>query len=173
MKKIFAVLFIMSLTLCLSCVVAVCQKNQRLISEESIINVQHTPNDPNELFLSSLPIDENGNYIYPQTYGGAYLDNGIYMFLIVADDFSEYQYLKDAFSNVEFRQVEYSLNYLQNLADEYIMTYDSDVETVFGSGVDVRENRSFIMVDEETLSHKTNDNVSPLIFKLGKPLYLC
>ena len=98
-----------------------------------------------------------------------YVDGEDLIFLVAADDFSEYQYLKDAFpNNVKFKQVRYSWNYLQGLIYEYMATYDKDTEKVYETYVDVFFNRAVIGVDDETLSRKTNDENSPLVFELGR-----
>ena len=131
---------------------------------------EEKPRFANELFYSTLEFDPERGYIYPDTYGGMYAEGNDIVFLVAAEDFSEYQYLKDAFPNdVKFKQVRYSVNYLEGLIDEYMATYDRDTERVYSAGVDVILNRAVIAVDEETLSHKTNDENSPLIFKLGSP----
>lgn len=125
---------------------------------------------PGDFFLSTLEFDCEKGYIYPDTFGGMYADGNDLVFLVVSENYSDYQYLKDAYpDNVEFQQVKYSKNYLQGLIDEYLSTYDKDTETVYMAYVDVKLNRAVIKVNEETLSHKVNDENSPLVFVSGSP----
>ena len=160
MKKFYAALLAASLIFCTGC-----DNSDHITSYvwESIV-----PNNPAELFASTLERDENGQFIYPDSYGGFYYDNGIYVVLTTSSDFSEYRYIKDAYSNVEFKQVEYSLNFLQRLADSYLRTSDRETETVYSAGVDEKLNRAVIFVDEQTLLNKPTDpSKSPIIFELG------
>ena len=120
-------------------------------------------------FDNCLPAFESGQLIYPDTYGGCYKDGGNFVILVTTSDLSEYLFLQEEFPCIVFKQVKYSYNYLVKLRDEYMETYDCNTETVYGGGIDVYNNRAHIDVDEETLSHKTNDPDSPLVFELGSP----
>lgn len=121
-------------------------------------------------FDNCLPAARSGQSIYPDTYGGCYKDGGNFVIQVTTSDLSEYLFLQEEFPCVVFEQVKYSENYLQGLVDEYLMTYDPETETVYCAGVDVHNNCVFIRVDEETLSHKTNDPDSPIRFELGHPI---
>ena len=172
MKRTIIALLGATLLLCTGCT----------SSEASQINIPISPSDmsdmgdireepkfPSDLFYSTLEFDPERGEIYPDTYGGMYADGDDTVFLVAAEDFSEYQYLLDAFPNeVKFKQVRYSWNYLQGLIDEYMADYEKDNEKVYTTYVDVLSNCAVIAVDEETLSHKTNDENSPLVFRLGK-----
>ncbi len=126
---------------------------------------------PGDFFFSTLEFDSEKGYIYPDTFGGMYVDGNDLVFLVASENFSDYQYLKDAYPNdVVFKRVEYSKNYLQGLIDEYLSTYDKNTETVYMAYVDVKSNRAVIKVDEQTLSHKVNDENSPLVFVSGSSL---
>lgn len=163
MKKFYTFLLAFSLIFCTGCKKS--NPENTAYVWESIV-----PNNPAELFASTLERDGNGQFIYPNSYGGVYFDDGIYIFLITSSVFSEYQYIKDAYSNVEFKQAEYSFNFLQGLADSYILTYDHETETVYTARVDEKLNRAVISVDEQTLLNKPIDpSKSPIIFELGSP----
>ena len=123
-----------------------------------------------DYFLSTLKYDTRKGYIYPDTFGGMYADGDKLIFLVAAEDFTEYQYLQDKYPYVVFQQVEYSKNYLQGLIEEYLATYDKDTETVYMAYVDEILNRAVISVDKKTLSHKDTDEGGPLIFKLGSAI---
>lgn len=123
-----------------------------------------------DYFLSTLKYDTEKGYIYPDTFGGMYVDGEKLIFQVAAEDFTEYQYLQEKYPYVVFQRVEYSKNYLQRLIEEYLTTYDKDTETVYLAYVDEILNRAVISVDEETLSHKGINEESPLIFKSGSPI---
>lgn len=58
-----------------------------------------------ERFIGTLTMGEH-DYIYPDSYGGAYAtEDHELIFLAAGDDFSEYQYLQDEFPCVKFRKV--------------------------------------------------------------------
>ncbi|MCH5209200.1 MAG: hypothetical protein J1F04_09960 [Oscillospiraceae bacterium] len=122
-----------------------------------------------DFFFSTLVLDEEKGYIYPNTFGGMYVDGDNLIFQVAAEDFTEYQYLRDKYPYVVFQQVEYSNNYLQGLIDEYLATYDKNTEMVYMAYVDVILNRAVIRVDEETLLRKATGEKSPLVFVLGSP----
>ena len=173
MKRPLAFILGLFVILCSGCAAA---KADRITIESPEQYSQSTgtkdPSTASELFFSTLELDKEKGYIYPDTYGGMYVDGSTLVFLVAGDDFSEYQYLKDAYSDVEFKSVEYSWNYLSKLRDEYFETYDRSVDTVYMGYVDVNLNRAVITVNEETLARKTFDENSPLIFKIGSPTYL-
>lgn len=100
-------------------------------------------------------------------------ENKTFVIQVTSSDLSEYQFIQDEFPCVVFKQVKYSYNYLQNLTYEYRNTYDPNSETIYSSCVDIHLNRAVIGVDEETLSRKTNDPDSPIIFELGHYVQLC
>lgn len=128
--------------------------------------------DRNNVF-EAFKYFESCRHGYPKTYGGCYMgDDGTFVIQVTSSDLSEYQFFQDEFPCVTFEEVKYSYCDLQNLIDEYWATYDPDSETVYSSGVDVYLNRAVIGVDEETLSQKTNDPDSPIVFELGHYAYL-
>lgn len=163
MKRIITVFLGISLLLCSGCT-----------SSERPIIVESYPNPSSEVemraeayFFSTLPRSPQGGYIYPDTYGGIYADGDKIIILVASDDFSEYQYLCEKYSYVELKRVEYSWNYLQGLAEEYMSTYDKSSETVYMAGVDVMKNRAVIKIDKESFARKTQDENSPIIFEVG------
>ncbi len=166
MKRIISTFMCISLLLCSGCTP----------SEKPII-VEPAPNPSSEVemraedyFFSTLPRSPEGGYIYPDSYGGIYADGDKIIILVASDDFSEYQYLCEKYSYVELKQVEYSWNYLQGLAEEYMATYDKSSETVYMAGVDVVKNRAFIKIDKESFDRKTHDENSPIIFEVGSEI---
>ncbi len=62
-------------------------------------------------FDNSLPVDDNGEVIYPDSYAGRYIDSNNHLIIQVASsDFSPYNFLFDN-PIVEFNQVQYSKKY--------------------------------------------------------------
>lgn len=182
MKRILILALGALLVLCTGCAAA----NGAQIPKVQVLEQMETPvirsenrqsRSPYDLFLSTLPLDSNNDYIFPDSYAGVYVENEHdneydYVFVIVGDDFSEYRYLKDAFPNTEFRSAEYSYNYLKNLQDEYMQSYEQSGDTFYSVGVDVMQNRVVVTVDEKTFSTKQFDESSPLIYKIGSPMQL-
>lgn len=167
MKRIIIALLGAAMLLCTGCTSPGASRINIPMAPNDMSDIKEEPRTPNELFQSTLEYDLQKGYLYPDTYAGVYADGDDTVFLVTVEDLSEYQYLIDAFPNVRFEQVRYSWNYLQGLIDEYMAAYDKDTERIYSAGVDVLSNRAVIAVDEETLSRKTNDENSPLIFKLG------
>ena len=125
-----------------------------------------------DYFHSCLSTDDNFQYLYPDTYGGCYFDDDQnFVIQVTTSDLSEYQFIQEAFPCIIFKQVKYSYNYLRNTLNEYLNTYDPESETHYSAGVDVFNNRARIEVDEKTLSQKTNDPDSPIMFVKGSPHY--
>lgn len=103
-----------------------------------IANLQREAVEAHEFFENSLPFDDNGQFIYPDTYAGEYIDDdGNLIFQVTTSDFTEYEYLYSLYSCVKIEQVQYSYNYLNDLIDEYWMTYDASKGSVAKSYVDV------------------------------------
>ncbi len=118
---------------------------------------------------SCFSSDENGTPVFPDTYGGNYFPDADKQLVIqlTTSDPSEYLFIQEEFPCVVFEQVKYSYNYLYELIHEYLSTYDPESETVYGGDVSARLNKAVIWMDEETLSHKTNDPDSPIVFEWG------
>lgn len=118
---------------------------------------------------SCFSSDENGTRVFPDTYGGEYFPDGNKQLVIqlTTSDPPEYLFIQEEFPCVVFEQVEYSYNYLDGLIDEYLSSFDPKSETVYSGEFDMRSNRAVIKVDEETLSRKTNDPDSPIVFEWG------
>lgn len=135
---------------------------------------RNNASDASKYFDSCLTADDDNRPLYPNTYGGCYMgENKTFVIQVTSSDLSEYQFIQDEFPCVVFEQVKYSYNYLQNLINEYCNTYDPNSETIYMTYVDILLNRAVIGVDEETLSHKTNDPESPIVFELEHPFYPC
>lgn len=118
-------------------------------------------------FISTLEMGAS-DYIYPDSYGGAYITEDYdLIFLVAADGFSEYQYLQDEFPCVKFRKVDNSLNYLQSLADKYIEEC-SNSDTWYYIAVDVENNRVYVNCDKKTVALRSNNPKYSLFnFELG------
>lgn len=80
-------------------------------------------------FLSHIPVDEEGNYRYPDDFGGAYLDPETQALCITLTDCSEEKtsaydaYFSDP-SRIVYREAEYSYNELLEFIDVIMNTYD-------------------------------------------------
>lgn len=159
MKKALISILIASAVFCTGC---------------SAQNAEHVPANEEiraELFLNNLPTDENGDPVYPDSYAGDFF--GLYKWFFKITDIdcvSEYQYLKDAYPDIEFQEAKYSYNYLQSLLDEYEASGEMRPgERLY---IDRSENRAVVEVDEDILSEKQFDKDSPLIFKPIGPIMI-
>lgn len=121
------------------------------------------------LFDSNLFVDEKGQPIYPDSYAGRYIDdNGHLIIQIASSDFTPYEYLRKIYPIVEFNQVKYSKNDLDNILSDYWDTYGYNDENVFSAYVDIKLNEVVIEVDEgySRLEPQSN-NALPITFKEG------
>lgn len=175
MKKIFYIMLCISLILCAGCSSAKAEQSPgyyKLPSFRPAYRLIEDPCDPYELFHNNLMSDDDNLCIYPDSFGGVYMEydeNGgeIFTFVIAGDDYSDYQYLQDAFPNTKFLTGEYSYNYLCKVAQEYYAAAKSNSERIMSIGIDVISNRVVVEVDSETLSTKHPDEYSPIVYKLG------
>lgn len=180
MKKILYMLLSISLILCTGCSSAKAEHFPEQQGEDSYrmyYSKTENPKNPNELFLNSLTPDSANYCAYPDNFGGAYVDydeNGteFYIFAVVGDDYSDYQYLKDAFPDTQFRSCKYSYNYLCKIRDEYCENAAVNSEKFYSAGIDTIRNRVVVTVDADTLAAKDTDENSPIIFELGSPITL-
>lgn len=69
MKRIYAFLLCISLMLCTGC-------GDSDMKDKSFIWESIVANSPSNLFLSTLERDENGQFIYPDSFGGMCLEDG-------------------------------------------------------------------------------------------------
>lgn len=114
-------------------------------------------------FEACVPYDESGQHIYPDTYDGSHMtvEGDTFVIMATTSDFSEYQFLQDEFPCIVFEQVKFPLAYLWSIVDhEYYDLKNSYV------GVNIAENHVVMYVDAETLSEKTNDPDSPVVYEL-------
>lgn len=91
--------------------------------------------------LSHFEVDDSGNTVYPDYYGGEFIDRDVLCIYLVQND-KEHQNLIlsycDQSSYVSFLSAEYSLNYLEslnNVVSQYVNEYD-----ITGYGTDRRNN---------------------------------
>ena len=135
---------------------------------------QENASSAHALFVGNLPLGDNGQPLYPDEYGGEYIDNnGNLIIQFTTDDFSEYEYIKNEYPCVQFKQVDYSTNYLDKIIDDFILSYDSEDETFYCAYVDVKNNCAVIEVDEKTFESKsTEKNSLPIEYRIGSPNYL-
>lgn len=184
MKKILYTILCISLILCTGCSAANAQQPDERYNEVPYrpyyiyYNKIEEPRSSYDLFLNNLTPDSDNYCTYPDSYGGVYVEydennTEIYTFLIVGNDYSDYQYLQDAFPNTtKFRSCEYSYNYLCEVMDEYYASAAGTSEKIYSAGIDTMLNRVVITVDEQTLANKNHDDSSPIIFKPGSPMIL-
>lgn len=127
-----------------------------------------------ELFRNDLPANIIGQPIYPDNYAGYYVEGSTLVFLVTdIEQIAGYQYLKDTYSDIEFKEVKYSYNYLRGLKNEYEASHkaERDENKRLYSYIDEEANRVIIYVDEDTLAKTQTDEDSPLIFALP-PAYV-
>lgn len=177
MKKIFLPLILIVFGAVVG--VLVFSNSARSVQEDQILKRQpieegvdrQSASAAHNYLYSCFSSDENGTPIFPDTYGGDYFPDEDKQLVIqlTTSDLSEYLFIQEEFPCVVFEQVKFSYNYLDELLREYLSTFDSKSETVYSGEVDMHSNRAIIKVNEETLSHKTNDPDSPVVFKLGSP----
>lgn len=159
MKRLSVFILVLLAVLCTGCAL----KKSKHIPTHSEIQEQTRK----ELFLDTLPTDEDGRPVYPDIYAGDFFMFEKWVFLITdIDQVSEYQYLKDGYPNTEFREVKYSYNYLQGLLDEYEAS--GEMEPGEGLWIDCENNRAVVLADKEHLSEKREkyfDENIPLYFE--------
>lgn len=164
MKKILIGIGIASVILITSIVLFVNHAAEIKKQEETERMTMHV--NAMRMFFNSLP-SWYGRKIYPDNYGGDYTEGETWFFLVTdINETSEYQYLKDVYPYTEFKEVEYSYNYLRSLIDEYEKSAEFE-KPEYGE-VDDRQNRAVIYIyDEEKLAkmQSGSDGDLPLIFK--------
>ena len=145
--------------------------SRQIYQAEQAMALQDDALEACTFFDNSLPVDNNGEIIYTDSYAGRFIDSNNHLIIQVASsDFSPYNFLCDKYPIVEFNQVQYSKNYLENLLDDYLNTY-SDNESVYSAYVDIKSNRAVVEIDDRSISllSENTDNL-PIIFKAGSPL---
>lgn len=144
---------------------------QRYQTEQTIL-LQQDALSACALFDKNLPVDENGQIIYPDSYAGRYIDdNGHLIIQVASSDFTPYEYLKDTYPIVELNKVEYSKSFLDNIFEEYKKTCSENEEDYFSAYVDIKTNRVVVEVDDETLSRKSEIKSNlPIVYKVGAPM---
>lgn len=158
MKQILALILAFFIVLCAT---GCSEKKSEHIPTEDEIHEQIRK----DLFLDKLPVGEDGRPIYPDSYAGDFwnvLDRWVFLVTDI-DQVSEYQYLKDAYLHIEFREEKYSYNYLQSLLDEYESSGEMNPGEMLS--IDCLNNRAVVFVEEDAFAEKQFDKDSPLIFK--------
>lgn len=92
-------------------------------------------------FLTQLPIDEEGDYVYPSTFSGAYLDKETYELCIALTDCSDdvqeqYDHFFSDPSIVVYKEAEYSYNELKEIENILLESYRDTCEI----GISQKEN---------------------------------
>lgn len=143
------------------------QLSEQIYQVEQAMFLQQDALSACALFDENLPVAKNGHIIYPDSYAGRYIDdNGHLIIQVASSDFTPYEYLQDTYSIVEFKQVEYSTMYLEELIEDYIQAG----ERFFNIYADTKLNKVVVEVDEETLTRKSNIRSNlPIIYKEGAP----
>lgn len=73
---------------------------------------------------------------------------------------------------MQFKQVNYSIDYLDDILEDYILSYDSEYETFYCAYVDVKNNCAVIKVDAGTAERRSAEkNNLPIEYKIGAPNY--
>lgn len=83
--------------------------------------------------LETFSKAENGQYIYPEEYAGAYIDNGLLNICVTENsDAIRNEYLQASGfpSSINFVVKDFNLHYLENLADQVRNMKDEDIRTV-------------------------------------------
>ncbi|MGF7142207.1 hypothetical protein HNQ56_000617 [Anaerotaenia torta] len=114
-----------------------------LIDQEEALNAY-------EKIISNFKKTKEGDIIYPNEYGGEYIDNDILVIQLVepSEEVKEKYLAMCEYSNkIRFEEVTYSLMFL-NQIHEYGNILRGKYEKI-GYGVDRRNNRCFINVTEE------------------------
>lgn len=99
--------------------------------------------------MNSFSIDEDGEYHYPNDYGGSYFENGNLVILRTTPSTHNFNGLGEEY-NVIFRQVEYSYEELDEICD-YVMDYiihNTEYNIFYGS-IDDKNNEVVIAADED------------------------
>ena len=130
---------------------------------------------------NSFGKDSKGNAIYPDEYGGEYIEDG--KLVILLTDCS--QSLKDEYkqrcnnsSDITFKEVEHSYNSLSSYS-LYADQLQQDGALVVSSGVDVRSNTYSIGINENRVSRSSRlvpsvalaSNSLPITFTEESPIY--
>lgn len=88
------------------------------------------------------------------------------------DDFSKYEYIKNEYPCVQFKQVDYSISYLDEIIDDFILSYNSKYEIFYSAYVDVKNNCAIINVDDNTFESRSMEKSgAPVEYKIGSPQY--
>lgn len=110
--------------------------------------------DAFEGFISNLPTDKEGYPIYPDNYSGSYFSTEHGYKLVVMSKDADFEnnldesLFKDYSDIVIFETAKYSLNELEDLRS-YEQTLRQNGYSVYVSGLDQRNNRMFIQLDEK------------------------
>lgn len=131
-------------------------------------NSEEMANDANAAIYSSFARNENGSFIYPNDFGGTYIDSGKLILCITQEGNQDnYQSLLNASqrSLVNFKVVKHNFNHLMQLAKE--LAVKEDGYTTYG--VDVMNNRAEVCLPDEAKVNSNNPSNSksdiPVIYK--------
>lgn len=119
-------------------------------ADDIVIVNQEKAFEAYEKIVSNFDITESGNIIYPNEYGGEYIDKEILVIQLVdatTEMKEKYLDMCNYSENVRFENVEYSLNYLNS-----IYTYGDTLKNEYkkiGYGVDRKNNTCIIAVTEK------------------------
>ena len=109
--------------------------------------------------IENFSKDESGQYIYPNEYAGAYIENGLLNICLTEDnDEIRNKYLSESGSpeSIQFVIKGFNLNYLNNLADQVRNIEGEDILTVAviqkSNSVDVGTNKDVNQVKNDILS---------------------
>lgn len=108
--------------------------------------------------LDKMLTDKEGSMLYPDNYGGEYIEKGNLIILLANASFNEKKVYLDLLSDYKsviiIRDVEYSINDLNYVAEDFMKKLDDSVNKSFH--IDPRKNKVVITVPQSTLENKLN-----------------
>ncbi len=177
MKKLKKItVFVLTITLILFSMCFAQAIDEEELEFRLTVSMQEKALDAYQLLWDSFEKDENCQPIYPDEYGGEYIEDDKLVIQLTENTTENQQKYRELCGNsdkVIFEEVEYSLNYLNSLDSEAKKLYENYKVTSFG--VDRKNNRYFIHVEKEDLDkviaeHSRSRSSSPIIFEEGAPI---
>ena len=177
MKKLKKItVFVLTITLILFSMCFAQAIDEEELEFRLTVSMQEKALDAYQLLWDSFEKDENCQPIYPDEYGGEYIEDDKLVIQLTENTTENQQKYRELCGNsdkVVFEEVEYSLNYLNSLDSEAKKLYEK--YKVTSVGVDRKNNRYFIHVEKEDLDkviaeYSRSRSSSPIIFEEGAPI---
>ena len=135
---------------------------QRIMQEIQAISIkQNHAAAANDRIMKSFSCDENGMYIYPDDFAGTYHD-GEHLVLCLkrgsgADAVNKYlNIVGNKAEYLRIREVEYSLNELQAIADSQARELNKQSITIYSYWVDIENNGICFTTEQKNVEMLTN-----------------